>query len=530
MAISPDEAIGMTIGRLLDRAVEHHGDRLACVDGDQRVTYRDLAVEVDRCANGLIAHGVEHGDRVAVWMPNNIRWLVLYLACGRVGAVLVPINTALRAPEVKYQLEQSSARVVIAGGRIHDRSIFEAASAVVLECAHQPTLIAGCDEDNADRTFGATLALGDTVEDYELRRRSSEVFAETPLLILYTSGTTGPPKGAILAHTMTRNCADIANRLRLDSDDQLVLYLPLFHAFAITAVQSFLWVGGCLALMERFSARRSLELMERERATVAYGVNTMFYDQLNEASFPTRDLSALRFCLTNGRGELIEMLDEKMACAVNLYGMTETTGFTAIGSPSDDAETRRTTNGQPLPGADVCILGDDGAPLPRGSRGMIAVRGHMIFREYFERPQETAASFNERGWFVTGDSGHLTTDGQLCFAGRIGDMMKVGGENVHPAEIEDALMSHDAVRSAAVFGVQDLRLGEVPVAAVELHTNKAVGEDELRTFVASRLAKFKVPREVRVMEELPRTGSGKIQKYVLRDLAGADTAAGAPRG
>jgi fatty-acyl-CoA synthase len=509
---------GVSIGGLLDRAVERFGDREAYVDGERRLTYRELSVEIDRYGRALMALGIGSGDRVSLWMGNRLEWVCFYLATARIGAVLVPVNTGLTVDEAAYVVGQSDSAILVVGDRIRDRDLAGDALAVLRDdrvSAHTVVVAGeGCPEGALP--LDELLAWADETSEAELASRLSTVDADDVVLTLYTSGTTGFPKGAMHSHKVIRNMCNAADRMRLSSDDTLVLYLPLFHVFGAAAVLSFMYAGGRIVLVRAYDVGHTLELIERERATVVYGIATMYYDQMRHPTFASWDLSGVRLCLVPGTGDLIRLVSEKIGPAINVYGMTETTSITTLAGIEDPFERRGDTIGYPLPGFEVKVVGPDGASLPPGESGELVVRGHPVMLGYYKKPEATGAVLDDEGWFRTGDLAALTEDGYLRYGGRIKDMYKVGGENVDPIEVESALMRHPAVAMAAVVGVPDARLEEVGVAYVQLLPGASAEPEELREFVLGHLARFKAPRHIHLVEEFPMTASGKIQRYLLR--------------
>jgi fatty-acyl-CoA synthase len=510
---------GITIGQLLHYAVERFGDKSAYVfDDGERVSFRLLAERVERTARGLLAIGVQPGDRVAMWLQNTPEWVYTYLAVATIGAALVPVNTALRTDEAAYVIGHSDASVLVVGRQLRDRDLLEQARLVLADDrVSVRTLVVVGGEDVPDAiTMAELIKRGEEVLS-ERVLAASAVQNDAVVLLLYTSGTTGFPKGAMHSHNILRNVSDAAERMRLGVDDVVVLYLPFFHIFAASSVLAFLMTGGTIVLMESFDAARSLELMERERATVAYGVGTMFYDQLHHESLPDRDLSSLRLCLSPGAPALVRELDAAMGPTINGYGMTETSAFTALPRPEDDLDHRADTVGLPLPGFELRIVDASGAPVSTGTTGELIVRGHPVMLGYYKNPEASAAALDAGGWFRTGDLAALTEDGYLRFMGRSKDMIRVAGENVDPLQVEAVLMGHPAVALAAVVGLPHERLGEVPAAYVQLRAGASVAPDALVRHVEARLAKFKVPRRLEVVRDFPTTGSGKIQKFRIRD-------------
>lgn len=515
-----DRMSGVTIGQLLERAVDRFGDRPAYVfAADDRVTFRELSERVDRAARGLMALGVEAGHRVSIWMPNNPEWVYLYLAVARIGAVLVPINTGFRVDEAAYVVGQSDSTMLIVSERFKYRDLIADAQTVLADdrVSARTLLVVGDNPPDGAVGMETLWSRAAEVSAEDLGKRTAAVDPDDVVLTLYTSGTTGFPKGAMHSHKVIRNMADAAERMRIGSDDTLVLYLPLFHVFGAAAVLTFAYTGGCIVLMEGFDVERSLELLERQRATVVYGLGTHYYDQINHPTFASRDLSSVRFCFAPSTGDLVRLATDKMGLAVNGYGMTETTSITAVPSPDDPEELRADTVGRPLPGFEAKIVGSDAETLPADTTGELVVRGHPVMLGYYKKPEATAAVLDPEGWFRTGDAAQLTPEGYIRYVGRIKDMFKVGGENVDPIEVETILMRHPAVSMAAVFGIADARLDEVGVACVQLKPGANTDESELIAHVKQRLAFFKVPRHAMILDEFPKTASGKIQKFRLRE-------------
>lgn len=519
--------MSMTIGELLDRAVEKFGDRLAYVfPGVERVTYRELSERVDRCARGLLALGIQRGERVSVWMPNNPEWVYLYLAIARIGATVVPINTGFRVEEAAYVVGQSESTMLVVSAGFKYRDLVADARAVLADehVSARQLVVIGDDSATDAVTMKRLWECAEEVAPEVLQARKLEVDPDDVVVILYTSGTTGFPRGAMHSHKLIRNMVDAADRMRLTYDDKVVLYLPLFHVFAAAAIVTYAYCGGSIVLMEYFDAGWSLELMEEERATIVYGLTPMYYDQLYHPGFAGRDLSSVRLCLVPGTGDLVRLVSEKMGLAVNLYGMTETTSITTLPHPDDPEDLRADTVGRPLPGFEVKIVTPDGEAAGAETPGELVVRGHPVMLGYYKNPEATAAVLDSQGWFRTGDAAQLTAEGYVRYVGRIKDMFKVGGENVDPIEVETVLMRHPAVALAAVFGIPDRRLGEIGVACVQRKAGETVSAEDVIQYVKERLAFYKVPKQVVFVDEFPKTGSGKIQKFRLREaiIAGGD--------
>lgn len=507
----------VTLGQLVDRAAVAYGTAIAYVDGDRRESFDDVATRSDEVAAGLLARGAEPGDRVAIWLANGLDWIHCYFGALKAGCVVVPVNTSFGVDEAAYVISQSRSRFLVAGG------MYKHGPADDLV----PALLAG-DGVAIESVFATAGSDGEQLEDLRglgmsdaARQRLAvtrgRVRAGDPALMFYTSGTTGFPKGAVHSHKVMRNMADAAARMRLGPGDRIVMYLPLFHVFgAFAGALAMLMSGATMILMSKFDGAESVRLMEEHRATICYGFPTTYYDQIRSDPYPEADLSSIRLAVIAGPPESMKLVDQEFGHAVGAYGMTESTSMTTLCEYDDPLDRRTETIGRPLPGFEYRVVHEEtGEDVPRGAIGELLVRGHPVMHGYFDKPEETAAVLSPDSWFHTGDAVSVRPDGYLVYQGRIKDMFKVGGENVDPMEVERVLAEHPKVGMAAVVGMPDERLGEVGLAFVE--TVGDCDEDELIDFAKARLARFKVPKYVRIVDELPRTASGKIQKYVLRD-------------
>jgi acyl-CoA synthetase (AMP-forming)/AMP-acid ligase II len=505
-----------TVNDVLDHAAQRFGDRIALVDGPSRYTYREVHAQVLRAVGGLRALGVEPGDRVAIWLPNRVEWCVAFFAAVRAGAIVVPLNTGLSVPEASYQFAQSGSAVVVTTDEYRSRRLAD--DALTISAA-------------ADGVM-RVVAVGARVPDGALSWRDiasappapdDAVLAapDDPVVMLYTSGTTGLPKGAVHTHRFLPSLLSARHRLELSEEDCVVLYLPLYHVYALMAGLVLMTaVGAKVVLMERFDAAKSLELMAAERATVVYGVPTTYIDQLADPAIDRTDLSSVRVSITPFPYDLCQRVSARFGVSLNCFGMTETASMALLPRLDDTPETAMRTVGTPLDGLQARIVDEvTGALVSAGHPGMLQLRGPLIMQEYWDKPAETAEALDPDGWFCTGDLAQLDQQGNVSFIGRQGDLYRVGGENVDPAEVEAALQSHPFVVRAAVLGIPDARLGHVGHAWVQPRPDlDAVDVDVLRAFIASRLAFFKVPRRIDVIDQLPTTPSGKVQKYKLQAL------------
>jgi fatty-acyl-CoA synthase len=514
-----DETI-LTTPDVLDSSAGRWAERVAIVDGERRCTYGELRRRALTAAGGFLELGVRKGDRVALCMPNRLEWVDAFFGASYAGAVVVPLNTALSAQEIEYQVGQSGATVLVVCAEYRNRD-YLAVARQVRDAVGRPLAVVVVD-DGDDENDGPS-----NVVPWARFTRAAPADAPLPSLdeadpaiMLYTSGTTGRPKGAVHTHRFVASLFTGIERLELTEADVLVLYLPLFHIYALVAGLLMMTLAGArLVLMPRFDAEESLRLVERERATVMYGIPTTYIDQLNHPAIEQTDFASLRIALAPLTYDLCQRVRETMGVAcLNPYGMTETAALTMVADPAGPPEIAMRTVGRPIAGMDAMIADEKtGLPVPGGTPGALLMRGPSILSHYHELPQATADAFDPDGWFRTGDIASMDEAGNVTFIGRHGDSYRVGGEIVDPVEVESALQSHPAVLRAAALGRPDERLGEVGYAWAQVRPGVQVTEEELREHAAGLLASFKVPRQVRIIGEFPTTPSGKIQKFRLRD-------------
>lgn len=526
----------LTFGDLIDRAAERWPEREALWFEGRRWTFAEQRDEVDRAAKALLAAGVGHGDHVCLWLGNRPEFVFLFFAIARIGAVLVPINTRFRTRDMAYVVTQSDATTLITADRAPGADYLamveellpglreqRGALAIAAAPALRRVIVLGDAPPGTDG-WGALLDAGAGVADADLARRRAAVDPDATAYIMYTSGTTGFPKGVMQGHNVVRNVLDNANRLGITCADVILDYLPLFHAFAVyKALLMSPATGARHVLMASFDAGEALRLIEERRATMINGFDTHYKDLLEHPSRPSRDTSSLRtgVCAAGMRStEPIARRAQALMPTMTGYGMTEI-GVGVTGSFLDtDEETRVTMSGWPLPGYEIKIVDPaTGAPLPAGEVGEICVRGYQVMQGYYRQPEETAKTIDGDGWLHTGDSGLLREDGCMRFLGRYKDLLKVGGENVDPTEVESLLLADPRINHAAVVGVPDPRLSEVPVAFVIPEAGATLTEADVLALCRGQIAGFKCPRRVIFVDAFPMTGSGKIQKYLLREQA-----------
>ncbi|WP_405662652.1 AMP-binding protein [Streptomyces sp. RK9] len=519
--------LGDTIGQNLARAVAAWPDRDALVDvaAGARWTYAEFGAAVEELALGLIGSGVGKGDRVGIWAVSCAEWVLVQYATARVGAIMVTINPAYRAHELAYVLKQSGVSLLVAS-KEHKTSDYRAMVEEVrgacpdLRAAHYI----------ADPSWDALLVAGRSVDAAELTAREAELSCDDPVNIQYTSGTTGFPKGATLSHhNILNNGYWVGRTIGYGEQDRVCLPVPFYHCFGM--VMGNLGAtshGACVVIpAPAFDPVATLHAVERERCTSLYGVPTMFIAELNLADFATYDLSSLRTGIMAGSPCPVEVMkrvvaEMHMAEVSICYGMTETSPVSLQTRMDDDLERRTGTVGRVLPHIEVKVVDPvSGVTLPRGESGELCTRGYSVMLGYWQEPERTAEVIDSGRWMHTGDLAVMREDGYVQIVGRIKDMIIRGGENVYPREIEEFLYAHPKIADVQVVGVPDERYGEVPLACVILRDpEETLTLEELRGFCAGRLAHYKVPAGLRILESFPMTVSGKVRKVELRERFG----------
>lgn len=512
------------IGSWLQRRRPKSGSKLALISGDRQLSYEEFAERSDKLANALKVSGVAKGDRVAYLGENHPAFLETLFACGQLGAIFVPLNTRLAPPEITFQLEDCGAVVLI-----HSSSLSGLAASGAKGTPVSRRIAVG-DSFPGDGT-GAFAEGGREIptaaEDYEdvvasgaPRHLDEEVGLDDGAMILYTSGTTGRPKGALLTHgNITWNCINVIVDFDFSSTDVALMISPMFHVASLDmGVLPTLLKGGTVVLEQRFDPERTLELIEQYRATTISGVPTTYQMLCEHPAWPTSDLSSLNKLTCGGSAVPMRVLEAYEARGLrfsNGYGMTETApGATTL--PAARSRDKAGSSGLPHFFSDVRIADVAGGLAEQGTVGEIQIKGPNVIHEYWRRPDATAESYADGGWFKSGDMGYKDADGFVFVSDRLKDMIISGGENIYPAEVEQAISELDSVGSVAVIGVPDEKWGEVPRAVVVLREGALLTEDELKEHLAGKLARYKIPKTVVFVDEMPRTASGKIRKSELR--------------
>ena len=499
-------------------AAKRFPDRIALVSRPDTLhwTYRELQNEVDRTARGLLGLGLRAGDRVAIWAASCPEWILLQLACPQVGVVLVNVNPAYRALDLGYVICKSRIRAIFH----HPQDARANYDAILKEAlAGTPSLLEH-DIRLGTESWSAMLA---SAVDSALPR----VDAHSVVNIQYTSGTTGHSKGVLLTHfNVVNNAWLTAKSLSVTEQDRVCQTFPLYHTagYTLSGLMAFL-SGAALVIPSRmFDARATLQAIETERATVLYGVPSMFIAEFDHPEFQNFDLSSIRAAIVGGAPcpvELLRRMAERLGTVhvYDVYGQTEASPAITLSGQDDSLELRTTTIGRPLPDTEVKIVDVlSGETLPVGQQGELCARGYLVMNGYDDEPEATQRAVDPDGWLHTGDLGVMRADGYLNITGRAKDMIIRGGDNIYPREIENLLYTHPKIADAQVLGIPDEKLGEAIVAWIRVKTGEAAEQDEIREFCRGKIAHFKIPQHIRFVESFPMTASGKVQKFRMRQM------------
>jgi fatty-acyl-CoA synthase len=534
---------GKTIGEVLRHVATRQpgGEALVFPHAGFRADYAEYDRRVDSAARGLLTMGIEKGDHIAAWSTNWQQWTILQLAAARIGAVLCTVNPAYRPSELAYVLEQADITALFLISRFKTSNYYAMLREVVpeldqcdggrLRSKRFPRLrwaVTFQEMPEHDMlTWGQLCARGWYADPALLTAREAELSPDDPINLQYTSGTTGFPKGALLSHrNLLLNAFYLGERLRLTPSDRICVPVPFYHCFGcvIGTLASLVFGATMLVPAQHFDPLATIECMERERATVVYGVPTMFIAELDDPTFRDRDLSALRAGIMAGSPCPIELMNrviEDMGARemTIAYGLTEASPGVTMTHVDDPVETRVSTVGPALPGVEVKIVDEHGHSVPDGQPGELCVRGHNVMLGYYKMPDATAEAIDAEGWLHSGDVAVRESDGYFRITGRIKDMIIRGGENIYPREIEEVLFTHPDVADAQVVGVPDPVKGEELCAWIRRHASATVTADEIRDYCRARVAYFKVPRYVEFVDRFPETVTGKVQKFKMREEA-----------
>ncbi|MDJ0709122.1 MAG: AMP-binding protein [Woeseiaceae bacterium] len=530
-----------TIGTCFDRVVNQHPDNLALIvrHQDIRWTYRKLQQEVDRFAAGLIALGIEPGDRVGVWGPNSYEWVITQFATAKIGAILVNVNPAYRLFELEFVLNKVECKAIVAAEKFKTSEYLNMLNALAPELAScEPgylrakklpsltTVIRMGDETSPGMlNFEQVCEFGSDDEYQRLAELRNVLLPDDAINIQFTSGTTGNPKGATLTHcNILNNGYESGKGMALTPDDKLCIPVPLYHCFGM--------VLGVLAAVTRgatmvfpnpvFDPLTTLQAVQEEECTALHGVPTMFVTELDHPEFADFDVSSLRTGIIAGAPcpeKLMQQIidDLHMENVLIGYGQTEVSPINHMTLPEDSLENRTQTVGRPIPYVEIKIVDADNRVVPIGEQGEICTRGYSVMKGYWGDPAQTAETIID-GWLHSGDLGTMNEHGYVRITGRIKDMIIRGGENVYPREIEEFLYTHPKIAEVQVFGVEDPKMGEEVCAWIQLVEGETSTEEEIRDFCRGQITHFKIPRYVRFVDEYPMTVTGKIRKIDMRAM------------
>jgi acyl-CoA synthetase (AMP-forming)/AMP-acid ligase II len=526
-----DPAREATIPRLMEAAAQRFGAAPAIEDDGQMLSFEALDEAALQAARAFMASGIEPGDRVAIWAPNLWEWIVATIGLQSAGAVLVPLNTRLKGAEAGYQLRKSGAKLLCTVSGFLDTDYVALLADEDLPELRDAILLRG--ESDAALGWREFLARGASVTPGAARDRARAVDENDISDMLFTSGTTGDPKGVITAHGQNLEVFRVWNEcVGLRQGDRYLIVNPFFHSFGYKAGWLACLMCGATALPHPvFDVPAILERVQKERVSVLPGPPAIYQSILAHPDREKYDLSSLRLAVTGASAipvELVRRMRDELGFAevITAYGMTETCGMISICRPGDDAETIATTSGCAIPGVEVRCVDEQGREVPRGEAGEVLVRGYNVMRGYFEDAAGTAAAIDADGWLHTGDVAEMDERGYLRITDRIKDMFIMGGFNCYPAEIEKLMFAHEEIAQVAVIGIPDERMGEVGMAFVVPVPGTRPTPESIIAWCREHMANYKVPRRVELVDALPANAMGKVTKFVLRERALAGTAAG----
>jgi HIP---CoA ligase len=519
-----------TLPALIRQSAKTHGSRLAIVDEDKTFTYADVLACSEQVARSLISLGIETGDRVAIWAPNMSEWILAACGIHAAGGVVVPLNTRMKSAEALDILERSRAKIIFCIGdflgQYYPSLITEHRPATLQHIVVLRGEVRGPDTQTQDHTWQGFLGLGCNISADQVRDRELALHGESTADLMFTSGTTGRPKGVMAAHGPTIWAFEEWSRVvGLSAGDRYLIVNPFFHTFGYKAGWVAAFVRGATVYPEQlFDADAVLARIERDRISFLPGPPTLFLTMLAHPRLKTFDLSSLRSSVTGAASVppiLISRMREELGITnvTTAYGLTECGGCATLCDPSDSVDTVATTCGRPLPGTQIRCVDDLGREVPAGQPGEVLIRGYHVMKGYFEDDKATREAIDDDGWLHTGDVGVIDERGYLRITDRLKDMFIVGGFNCYPAEIERLLSEHPDIAQVAVIGIPDERMGEVGCACVVTRHGQDMDPDQLIRWSRQRMANYKVPRQVLTFSHLPMNASNKVIKRDLLQLA-----------
>ncbi len=526
MGAAVTEELPQTIPGVLARAAQRFGDREALVDERARLTYTDLAAAVSRAARALIASGIDPGDRVSIWAPNTTEWAIAALGVHTAGAVLVPLNTRFKAAEAAYILDRADVRILFTVTDFLATDYVELLAGVDRPPSLREIVVLRGAPAAGTVTWAELDARAEQASTADVEARGKALQGDDLSDVLFTSGTTGKPKGAMLTHSAgIRAYAAWADVVGLREGDRYLIVNPFFHAFGLKAgILASIITGATMVPHAVFDVDTVMQRVAEERISMLPGPPTVYQSILDHPRVGEFDMSSLRLSVTGAAPVPVEMINRMRAelgfeTIVTGYGLTECTGIATMCRHDDDPVIISTTCGRAIPGIEVQVVDDKGEPVAPGVPGEVVVRGYNVMRGYIHDTEATAEAIDAAGWLHTGDIGVMDEQENLRITDRMKDMFIVGGFNAYPAEIEGMMLEHQGISQVAVVGVPDERMGEVGLAYVVPRPGAEIDEAELIAWCRERMANYKAPRRVEIVDALPLNASGKVLKIELRARA-----------
>jgi fatty-acyl-CoA synthase len=526
-----------TLWQALEDTVTTNPNNLAIICEDQKLTYEEFKRKVEHLSIGLLKIGVRKGDKVSVWCPNCPEWIMAKFAIASIGAVLVPISTRFKIYELSYVLKHSDSTTLIIGEKILNVDFAEITKEIIPEVEMNKAgeinskafpllkniICVGNPRYEGIYSYQVLESLGDD-QTYQnkLEEIRNSISPDDTVNMLYTSGTTGMPKGVRLTHNLLSNAFYVGEELRLTPDDRLLLYLPFNHCFAIiNGVCGSIIHGSTIVVMDPFEAEDSLKTIEKQKVTVLFGVPTMYLAQIEHPHFNRYNVTSLRIGMIGGAGAppaMIQKIMDSMGIGlISTYGMTEASCAVTQSRYGDSAKLISETVGLPLPHVEMKVFNTKtGQTVPYNVEGEICIRGYSLTKGYYKNEGETKKLIDKEGWIHSGDLGTVDDEGYYRITGRIKDLIIRGGENIAPAEIEDYIYQHPDVQQVQVVGAPDEKLGEVVAAFIVIKEGKALTAEDVISFCKGKIASFKIPSIIKFVSEFPTTSSGKIKKFELK--------------
>ena len=521
-----EEAPWRTIPELIEYSATAYGSDQALVDDEFQLSFIELKDEIFKSANALIETGVKPGDRIGIWAPNTWEWVIAALGVHVAGGVLVPINTRFKGKEASYVITKANVSLLFTVTDFLETNYVKLLEGTDAESQLQEIVVLKGNADKGSTSFTDFLSRANDSRVREVQERSEGVSGEDLCHIMFTSGTTGAPKGAMLKHSaVVRGYNDWADIIGLQARDRYLIVNPFFHSFGLNAgILACLMKGACMLPHPIFDVQQVMERVPQDKITMLPGPPAIYQTILNHPDLETFDMATLRLAVTGAAAipvEMIIQMRERLGFEkiVTGYGLTEGSGLATMCRHDDDPETIAKTSGRAMPGMEIKIVDDNGAEIESGQPGEITVKGYNIMVGYLDDPDQTSETITENGWLLTGDIGVMDKHGNIAITDRKKDMYINGGFNVYPAEVESIMLQHPQIGQVSVVGVPDERMGEVGFAFIVPTSGVTPEPDEIIKWCRQEMANYKCPREVALVDNLPLNASGKVLKYELRDRA-----------